>query len=307
MAERLDIKSLQVTLDEIAEQSKSRHTLDADSMTFLKYARLELNREARTLLSDNKQLTTKITYAGVVDFIAALTFLVSVFLSFPLWAQMLVALILVASIILTLYLLWRSGDFFGNLFKIIELILKILEIIDDVTPDHKCPSGQHWDESLGKCVPDVTPPDPPTEDPPGITHEPFGDITLYKVGGEHQVDMQLALDGGKGWPGLTVKVMDASDPEFDIMPNFLWAYWYDGTYGVPGWYINKQSYYYLDNPNALPKNHMRSIKDTPWIQPGDPLMTGIPQYLTSHVEKREGKLVAVMKNGNRVTIWEGKK
>jgi hypothetical protein len=112
----------------------------------------------------------------------------------------------------------------------------------------------------------ITVTDGPANQPPGIEFEPMGDVTLVKVGGEHQVNMPEALKGGNGWKGLTVKVMDGLEADFDVLPNFIWAFWYDGKFSAPGWMISSQGYYYLDNP-ITDKNCIHSIVDKPWIQP----------------------------------------
>jgi hypothetical protein len=94
--------------------------------------------------------------------------------------------------------------------------------------------------------------------------------------------------------------MNPDDPNFDIQPNYIWAFWYDGQYAVPGWMISTQGYFNLDNVNG--KNVITSIKDQPWIQPGDVLLNAVPLYLASTAKKENGKVIVHMKNGNRIEV-----
>jgi hypothetical protein len=124
-----------------------------------------------------------------------------------------------------------------------------------------------------------------------------GNVALAQIGGENQVDMPKALAGGNGWKGLTVKVMSSMDPKFDVLPNFLFAYWYSGNLMARGWHISQQGYYYLDNAITA-KNCIHCLVDKPWIQPGVPLaevkkieMDGAKRVLTVLHDGQEQRIV----------------
>jgi len=153
----------------------------------------------------------------------------------------------------------------------------------------------------------VTPPGPPpSEVPPGVELTMIGSVELAKIGGEHQIDMNLWLTGGDGWPGGTVRVMDSSDPDFDVLPNDIWAYWYDGGLAPKGWLISQQGYYYLKNTLVGSTNCIHSMVDRPWVQPGKPV--GIPLSEVMKIERENDKYVlTVLHDGVVQRIVWGKR
>lgn len=147
----------------------------------------------------------------------------------------------------------------------------------------------------------ATSPDPePSQAPPGIRFETFGSVQLAKIGGEHQADMPVWLQGGQGWPAGTVRVMDSSDPDFDVLPNDIWAYWYDGSLAPKGWMISQQGYYYLKNTLVGSVNRIHSIIESPWVQPGKPI--GIPLAEVDKIIRASDGWVVKMKNGKFVSM-----
>ena len=146
-------------------------------------------------------------------------------------------------------------------------------------------------------------PAPASEIPPGMTTRQVGSETVFLIGGEHQVDMALALAGDVYWPGLTVKRMDSMDPHFDVLPNYLWAYYYDGSLAPQGWIISRQGYYYLNNPAEPPRNCIHSIIDTPWIQPKVPI--GVPLKEVLKIEHDNGRYVFTVDHDGTIQriVW----
>jgi PKD repeat protein len=137
--------------------------------------------------------------------------------------------------------------------------------------------------------------------PPGISIETFSDVPVVRVGGEGQRDMEAWTDGGNGYPGGTCKVMNANDRDFDVMPNYIWEFWYPGGFGIPaGWMLSKQGYYYLDNAAVGARNQIRSIVDKPWVQPTEP--NGIPHNQLRSLVKVGKVWVATLKN-NVAIVW----
>ncbi len=155
-----------------------------------------------------------------------------------------------------------------------------------------------------------TPPGPVSKTPPGVEFVPVGSEMVARIGGEHQADMDEWLRGGDGWPGGTVKVMDSTDPSLDVLPNYLWAFWYDGALAPKGWMISQQGYYYLDNP-ATAKNCLHSIVAEPWVQPGTP--RGIPLSEVLKIERmgdtwvltvsHDGEVKRVVWSGQEMMVW----
>jgi hypothetical protein len=206
MRRSLDYENIEETLLEIQEGG-ARKAGTVLTKAYLDNTMKSLLVEKKALTADYHQYVKGATYAGVVDLVAALAYLLGVFLSFPLWAQVALAVIILISVAITVFFLWKSGDAFGNLIKIIDLMIKIWEIINDIKPT--CPAGQHWDDDKKKCVDDTpTPPTPPVSaDPPGVAWTSVGTEPVAQIGGVHQEDIPKWQLGGDGWPGGTSVVV----------------------------------------------------------------------------------------------------
>ncbi len=143
-------------------------------------------------------------------------------------------------------------------------------------------------------------PDPVSEHAPGVEVYMLGNVPIAKLGGENRSKLKELLAGGYGWPGLTERVMDSTDANLDVLPNYPFAYWYDGSYGgEPGWMLSQQGYYYENNPITT-RNTLHVIAHQKWLDGGAmvPYMDFTP--LKEVIElKREGKkwVATVMHDG----------
>jgi len=105
----------------------------------------------------------------------------------------------------------------------------------------------------------VTAPTPPVSNtPPGEEYVNIGTATVTKF-----TDINLALAGGNGWPGLTVKVMSDQDPDLDVLPNNLAAFW---AAWANDFVISHQGYHYpLPNAGESGKNVGHFLVPAPWL------------------------------------------
>jgi hypothetical protein len=247
-----------------------------------------------------KSLAVKEAVVYTATGLTILTTIITWLMGQPWYVQLGVGIVTVLVIAGLVYYIYQAKDRRQAILELIQLIKDIIAIIQGLQPT---PTPTPTPEPEPEPEPE---PDPASEHAPGVVFVDCGTLKVAQVGGEHQKDMPEALKGDKTWPGLTVRVMDSQSPDFDVLSNFLWAYWYDGNLAPKGWIISQQGYYYENNTACPPKNHIRSIKDKPWIQPGQPV--GVPMNEVRKIERVNNEYVlTVLHDGQEQRIVWGKR
>lgn len=138
-------------------------------------------------------------------------------------------------------------------------------------------------------------PEPVSDLPPGVEIVKLGSVEIARLGGEARSKLAELKAGGNGWPGFTEAIMDSTDPNLDVLPNYPFMYWLTG-YGNDGWYLSAQGYYYMKNP-VYAKNQTHVIVHQKWLDGMAGIEIGrdcIPFSEVKALEKRSGHWVAIV-------------